>query len=110
MAVVVAFIYILATIVYLTLGDSTRAWGGFNMLSLLLPLAAVMYVPKPTSPFGKDLFNFAIGLTLVRSLYTILCIYAELSWVYEKTNYFTATVIVCFLAFLVYSAITHKKL
>lgn len=107
---VVAFIYILSTIVYLVLGDSSIEWAGFNMLSLLIPLALFMYLPKPTSAFQKDLINYAIGLTLARALYTFLCIYADLEWVNEKTNYFTLGVIITFIGFLIYAGFTHKKL
>lgn len=109
MAGVVAFIYILSTIAYLGLGDSSIHWGGFNHITLLLTLAAFMYLPKPARPIEKDLVNYAVGLTIARTLYTMLCIYADISWVYEKTDYFTIAVIVTFIALLVYTACSHKN-
>jgi hypothetical protein len=110
MVKIVAFAYIFATIIYLTIGSNARGWSGYNMLTILVPLALMMYLPKPTTAFGKDLINYAIGLTLVRSLYTVVCIYADKEWIYEKTNWFTAAVIITFISFLIYSAVAHKRL
>lgn len=105
----VAFLYIVFTIAYFALGDSSRLWGGVNHLTLLFSLSAFLLLPKPTSAIDKDFVNYVIGLTLARAMYTILCMYAEISWVYEKTNYFTIAAIGSFIAFLVYSAIKHKR-
>lgn len=106
---VVAFIYIVSTIVYLAIGDSTILWGGVNHLTLLFAIAGFAYLPKPTTAIDKDFVNFAIGLTIARALYTILCMNAEVSWIYDKTNYFTIAITAIFIAFLIYSATAHKR-
>lgn len=110
MAALVAFVYIVCTIVYLAIGDAERTWGGFNHITLLLMIAGMIYFPKPLSALQKDFVDFALGLTLARALYTVICIYARGTIVYEATNYFTITVIGFFIIFLIYSAFTHKKL
>lgn len=61
MAALVAFVYIVCTIVYLAIGDAERTWGGFNHITLLLMIAGMIYFPKPLSALQKDFVDLAQG-------------------------------------------------
>jgi hypothetical protein len=93
MKIIACTIYCSFTILYLLLGDSSRTWGGFNMLTqfvLIASFAQTMKAPKKVSRLERLFLNYTIFLTLTLSAYTIPCIWAYGDWVKYCTFFYAA--------------------
>lgn len=93
MKIIACTIYCSFTILYLFLGDASRIWGGFNMLTQFTFIALfcqIIKTPRKINKLERLFLNYTLFLTLTLSAYTIPCIWAYRDWVIYHTHYFAA--------------------
>jgi dolichol kinase len=109
------FLYILGMIYYLEFAPDTYFWHGFNILSMLLLSAvccALVASRKRITENERLLFYYMVGINVARSIYSIVCIHANVigktEWKPYATHVFVTLVVITLFLFLIYLA-KHKE-
>ncbi len=93
----VTLLYIITTILYLGIGDSSMYWALINMFNILAYVIVLLNVK-----FEKDIYTtFATYLTTGRILYTAVCAISTNEWIYATGKVFALTFAVCLIILII---------
>lgn len=100
------FLYIVLTIVYCLYSGDMRALmyliGQCTILLFIVPLCAFILRPSPITEVERLFLLFSVGMTVSRVIYTVVCVFMEQTWVWNKTDVFGMITALCFLVLLLH--------
>lgn len=87
-----AQIYVITTLIYFYFGSGSMYWAWFNMVSVLGTLLVFLGASLKRGAVSKNAkawAEFAGAVTVVRMLYTSICVISSFTWIEEGNKIFT---------------------
>lgn len=111
MKIAVLILYVCASMLYLLMGDNTREWGGFNIITQYLTIGSLSLFCLRRNRllnFERLLLSYVIGFNFILSLLTLPCIWAGSFWINVVVYWCTVAIGVIFVVTLAYGWIKYK--
>jgi hypothetical protein len=108
MKVAVSFLYIVLSILYLTVGDSSTIWGATNIITQIGFIGYLCFLLQKSHKGHEQLFfQYLTGLSIANCGYIIACVIRNKDWILYNTSLFAYILAVGFLVFLFHLALKN---
>ncbi len=111
MKIAVLISYVCASMLYLLMGDSTREWGGFNIITQYLTIGSLSLFCIHRSrllKFERLLLYYVLGFNFSLSILTLPCIWAGSFWINVVVYWCSVLMGIVFICILFYGWIKYK--
>lgn len=112
MKIAAIFMYLLFCILYLSIGDSSREWGGFNIctqLGFIGYLSFLMESNKKNTEIERLFFSYIKYLSIANCIYIVWCVFRGSYWSIYHTDVFAYILGICSIIMFLHAGINNGK-
>lgn len=112
MKIAVCFLYVLLSVLYLSIGDSSREWGAVNIITQIGFIGYLCYLAeqsKRNSVFERLFFGYMKYLSIANCIYIIWCVFKGAYWSIYNTDVFAYILGISFVILLIHVAILQHN-
>ena len=112
MKAAVAFIYVFLSILYLSIGDSTRFWGGVNICTQISFIGWLCYLLESTENntiLERLFFSYLKYLSIANCVYIVWCVLKGTYWSIYHTDVFAYILGISFVVLLMHAGYESNK-
>lgn len=112
MKIAVSFLYVLLSILYLSIGDSSRMWGGINLITHLAFIGWLCYLMEDNinnTVMERLFFSYLKYLSIANCVYIVWCVLNSTYWSIYHTDIFAYILGISFAVLLIHAGYESNK-